>query len=156
MKPRNVDIELEVASVLLVTKKFLDMGGTTSQQFKEDLRTKIDTELAQKAPDGPALDPDNKKTTISMDAQRPYGARNAKFEFEFSLHLETRELILQKMVMELNSKPGQPLVWQKSSGQKLPASDKAFFLIEGKKHQERKDGIGRQIKGGYYSNRRRT
>lgn len=155
MKPRNIEIELEIAAVLLVGKKYLDMGGTTSEDYLFNLRSKIHGQLLEKAPYGVALDPADKKSTITMDAQRQYGARHATLQFEYSLQVETRELILQKMIMELSSKPGQPLVWQKSSGEKLPSSDKAFFRIEGKKHQDRKDALGRQIKGGYYSNRRK-
>lgn len=155
MKPRNLEVEIELASFLLVNKRYLDMGGTTAEDFKFNFRSKVHHQLLEKAPYGIAVDPTDKKSVITMAAERPFGARKAILQFEYSLQVETHEIILQKMVMELSSKPGQPLVWVKSNG-KLPASDKSFFLIEGKKHQERKDGLGRQIKGGYYSHRRRN
>lgn len=157
MKVQNVETELGVASYQLKIKRYLDQpGGTSLEDFQTQLRSAIHKARLEKAPAGVALNPEDKFANLTIPAQRLFKAqRKSQMEFEFKLNTETNALSLQKMTMELNSKPGQPLVWQKASGQKLPPADKAFFLIEGVKHQDDLRPRGRQIRGGHQNNNRK-
>lgn len=156
MNVKNIEIELGLVSYQLKHKRFLDAeGGTSLEEFQRSLRDAIQYQVLEKAPYGTALNPKQRRAEFSLKAQRPYGSRTASLDFVFSLHTETLSLSLQKMTMILSSNPTNPLVWEKSSGEKLPSSDKAFQLIEGKKFQDKKPNPGRQIRGGHQSNNRK-